>query len=75
MQRRLEREQQILKCLDDNIKIIPEMVPVMYVDTDKSLHGAAAQSVLAAMERLVSKGRVLCSDEKPGIDSHYKMSR
>ncbi len=72
---RLEREQQILKCLDDNIKIIPEMVPVMYVDTDKSLHGAAAQSVLAAMERLVSKGRVLCSDEKPGIDSHYKMSR
>ncbi len=70
---RREREDQILQCLNDEVGIISEMVPIMYIDTDKSLHGAAGRSVLAAMERLVATGRVECSDEKPGISSNYSL--
>ena len=70
---RKEREDQIMQCLKDEVGIISEMVTIMYVDTDKSLHGAAGRSVLAAMECLVATGRVQCSDEKPGIGSSYSL--
>ena len=70
---RLEREQQIIDCLQNGTNVIDEMVKIMYVDTDKSLHGAAARSVLAAMERLVAMERVNCSEEKPGIASVYNL--
>ena len=70
---RKDREQQILRCLGEKAGNIPDMVPIMYADTDKSLHAAAARSVLAAMERLVTLGTVVCSDEKPGINSSYSL--
>lgn len=71
IEHRHEREQQILDCIAKGIGSIVDMVPIMYVDTDKSLHGAAARSVLAAMERLVALNKVKCSEAKPGIDSSY----
>jgi glyoxylase-like metal-dependent hydrolase (beta-lactamase superfamily II) len=71
---RKDREHQILGCLSENVGVISNMVSIMYVDTDKSLHGAAGRSVLAAMERLVSLGKVKCEDEKPGINSLYSLT-
>lgn len=69
---RLERENQILACLDKGVHLITEMVPIMYADTDKQLHGAAARSVLAAMERLVDTGQVAC-DGEPDINLSYRL--
>lgn len=52
---RLERESQILKCIDEGVHQIPDMVPMMYKDTPEFMYPAAARSVLAAVEHLVQK--------------------
>lgn len=69
---RLERERQILACLDDGLTRITDMVPVMYTETDPRMHGAAARSVLAAMIRLVDTGQVSCSEPEPTVDAEYQ---
>jgi glyoxylase-like metal-dependent hydrolase (beta-lactamase superfamily II) len=71
---RLAREQQILACLKDGVGQINDMVPLMYQETDKALYPAAARSVLAAMERLVSSQQVNCSGTSPQLDSKYSIS-
>ena len=70
---RLERERQILDCLGQGHSRIQEMVPVMYKDTDKSLHGAAARSVLAAMIRLVDTGQVSCDANPPSEGARFAL--
>lgn len=70
---RLEREAQILGCLEQGYTRIPDMVPVMYADVDEKLYGAAARSVLAAMLRMIDTGQVECGDESPGLDSDYSL--
>ncbi len=70
---RLDREKQIKACLAEGYTDIREMVPVMYTDTDKSLYGAAARSVLAAMIRMVDTGQVSCTTATPDIDSSYRL--
>lgn len=70
---RLEREAQILECLGQGYNRIKDMVPVMYTDTDPRMYGAAARSVLAAMERLVATGKVASSEPAPGMDSTYSL--
>jgi glyoxylase-like metal-dependent hydrolase (beta-lactamase superfamily II) len=57
---RLEREAQILACLQDGIATIPEIVARIYADVDKRLHPAAARSVLAHLIQLNEEGRVVC---------------
>ena len=69
---RLQREHQILRCLNDGLQNIAEMVPVMYADTDKALYPAAARSVLAAMVRLVDTGQVRC-DGVVSPDATYSL--
>lgn len=69
---RLDREAQILACLADGISEIPNMVPVMYRDTDKKLYPAAARSVLAAMVRLVDTGQVRASST-PSLEASYSL--
>jgi glyoxylase-like metal-dependent hydrolase (beta-lactamase superfamily II) len=56
---RLEREAQIVACLNDGIGKIPAMVERMYADVDKRLHPAAARSVLAHLIQLTEDGRVV----------------
>jgi len=58
---RLEREQQILACLNDGLTRIPDMVPVMYTTTDPRMFPAAERSVLSAMIRLIDQGVVTTS--------------
>ena len=71
---RLERERQILECLAKGYTTIAAMVPVMYTDTDKSLHGAAARSVLAAMARLLATGKVSADTAEAGLQSQYRLA-
>tara|TARA_R110002110_G_scaffold87809_2_gene228578 strand:- start:314 stop:742 length:429 start_codon:yes stop_codon:yes gene_type:complete len=68
---RLAREKQIIACVEKGIRKIDEMVPEMYQETDKALYPAAARSVLAAMERLVTSQQVKCSTTEPQLDSDY----
>ena len=74
IQHRLGRERQILCCLQDDYKIITEMVPMMYKETDPRMYGAAALSVLAAMIRLIDTGQVSCDSEDPSIESTYQLT-
>ena len=60
---RQNREEQILGQLAQGVTQIPDMIPVLYADTDKRLYPAAAMSVLAHLEGLVSTGKVACDNQ------------
>ena len=61
---RLDRERQILACIDDGVTTIPEMVARIYVDVDTRLHPAASRSVLAHLIQLTNEGRIRKSGER-----------
>lgn len=69
---RLDREQQILDCLDEGYAIIKDMVPVMYTETDPAMYGAAARSVFAAMLRMLDNGKIAC-DGIPSLTAEYRL--
>lgn len=52
------REAAVLERLAAGDETIPDMVRVIYADVDRSLHGAAALSMLAHIEDLVGRGLV-----------------
>ncbi|MDE1938036.1 MAG: MBL fold metallo-hydrolase [Alphaproteobacteria bacterium] len=60
---RLEREAQIVGCLQRGIKTIPDMVATLYADVDNRLHPAAARSVEAHLIKLEKDGRVAVDDK------------
>ena len=68
---RQEREAQILKCIDKDIGLIKEMVPMMYKDTPEFMYPAAARSVLASIDFLVRRG-VLTTAGEVNIDAHFE---
>ncbi len=55
---RLEREAQIVDCLQRGVKTVPDMVAALYADVDQRLHPAAARSVEAHLIKLMREGRV-----------------
>ncbi|MBI2720234.1 MAG: MBL fold metallo-hydrolase [Rhizobiales bacterium] len=59
---RLAREAAILACLGGGLRSIPEIVSRLYADIDPRLHGAAALSVRAHLEKLVDEGKIRVSD-------------
>jgi glyoxylase-like metal-dependent hydrolase (beta-lactamase superfamily II) len=69
---RIEREEQILACIDEGTHNIRDMVPLMYRDTPEFMYPAAARSVLAAMENLLRKNQVVADGEEPSMDSVYR---
>jgi len=70
IEHRREREGQILRCVDKGVHHIRDMVPMMYTGTPEFMYPAAARSVLAAVEYLVSKGE-LTSDGPVSLDNAY----
>ena len=56
---RLEREAQIIACLQAGLAEVPVMVARLYADVDARLHRAAARSVLAHLNALEEDGRVV----------------
>ncbi len=64
------RERAILERLGAGDRTIPEMVAAIYRDLDPRLHGAAALSVLAHLEDLVTRD-VVKTDGDPSIDGVF----
>jgi len=64
---RRQRENQILGLLEEDIALIPDMVPKMYKGVDERLWPAAERSVLAHLIDLERKGRVERSGEEWAI--------
>lgn len=64
------RETAVLSRIRAGDKTIPDIVKVIYKETDPRLHGAAGLSVFAHIEDLVSQGRVIC-DGPPALNSEY----
>ncbi|GJL94482.1 MAG: MBL fold metallo-hydrolase [Hyphococcus sp.] len=70
---RLMRDAQIISQIEKGRTTIKEIVPVMYGDVDKRLHGAASLNVLAHLIRLVQTGAVTC-DGEPAMGSVYRLA-
>lgn len=69
---RKQRERQILSCLEKGVHTIPEMVLEMYRNVSKSLHSAAARSVLAHLIHMAERDLVSC-DGSPREDSYFDL--
>ncbi|MBT5039507.1 MAG: MBL fold metallo-hydrolase [Rhodospirillaceae bacterium] len=67
---REEREEQILKCLEQGVGKIPDMVRKMYTDIDPVLYGAAGRSVLSHLIHMVATDRASC-EGAPSGDSNF----
>lgn len=67
------RDGQILDQLKKGRTRIKEIVPEMYADIDRRLHGAAALNVFAHLIRLVKTGAVQCEGE-PAMGSEYRIA-
>jgi glyoxylase-like metal-dependent hydrolase (beta-lactamase superfamily II) len=67
------RERSIIDRIRAGDNAIPDMVTVMYRDTDKRLHGAAALSVLAHIEDLMERGEVE-ADGPPSLGARYRLA-
>lgn len=59
---RLEREQQVLAAIDTGDRTVEAMVERIYADVDRALHGAAALSVAAHLEKLRRDGALAVED-------------
>jgi glyoxylase-like metal-dependent hydrolase (beta-lactamase superfamily II) len=70
---RLEREQQIIECLQQKVDRIKDMVPIMYQDTDEKMYPAAARSVLAALVRLLDTNVVRCDADTVNPDARFAL--
>ena len=70
---RREREEQIRRCLAAGAETIDDMVPSMYADVPKQLHGAAARSVFAALHYLVERGEVSCAGA-PTMEARFQLT-
>ncbi|MBY5325208.1 MBL fold metallo-hydrolase [Rhizobium leguminosarum] len=68
---RLRREQAVLARVQAGDTQIAEMVKVIYRDTDPTLHGAAALSVLAHIEDLLERGEI-AADGPPSLAALYR---
>ena len=65
------REKAVLDRLAAGDETIPDMVRVIYAEVDRSLHGAAALSLLAHVEDLVERGLVT-SDGRVDLAARYR---
>jgi glyoxylase-like metal-dependent hydrolase (beta-lactamase superfamily II) len=64
------RERAVLERIRLGDRLIADMVKSIYVKTDPKLHGAAALSVLAHLEDLIEKGRVL-TEGPPSLNGAF----
>lgn len=66
------RERAVLERVLQGDGTIQKMVEVIYRDTDKRLHGAAALSVLAHLEDLISRN-IVTADGPPTAETNYRV--
>ena len=65
------REQTILACLDDGVRTIPRIVKRLYGTLDAGLKEAAALSVLAHLEHLISRDLVAADGPGDWLSAFY----
>lgn len=65
------RERAVMERIIAGDRLISDMVKTIYAKTDPRLHGAAALSVLAHIEDLLEKGRVV-TDGPPSLHGLYR---
>ncbi len=76
LQHRLDREAQILQCLTDKVKTVPEIVTNLYADVRVELHKAAGRSVLSHLIKLIGDGRVAVTDRTtPTVASVFDLTK
>jgi glyoxylase-like metal-dependent hydrolase (beta-lactamase superfamily II) len=63
------REQQVLATLEAGIATVPAIVARLYADVHPGLHGAAALTVRAHLQKLAAEGVVT-----EGPDEHYRLA-
>ena len=63
---RLEREQQVLGCVQRGVGDIPSIVAELYAGVPEGLHKAAGRSVLAHLVKLVDDDLVVCDGPPTG---------
>jgi glyoxylase-like metal-dependent hydrolase (beta-lactamase superfamily II) len=73
LQHRRQREASILDRLAAGDRTIRDIVPTLYAGLSPALHGAAALSVFAHLEDLVSRGAVV-ADGPPTLDASYRLA-
>ncbi len=66
------REQSILKSVTEGKSRVEDILPLLYKDIDQELEPAAALSILAHLEHLVEKGKLLKA-EGSGLDALYRV--
>jgi len=67
------RETAIFSRIQSGDRTIPDIVKVIYKETDPRLHGAAGLSVFAHLEDLVGQGRIICKGP-PALNSTYEVA-
>ena len=72
LKHRRMREGQILRCLDDGLATLPELVERMYTHLPRRMHWAAGRSVLAHLEHMAETGRIAC-DGPPTAGARYSL--
>lgn len=65
------REQNILACLDNGVCTIPRIVAKLYGALDADLKGAAALSVLAHLEHLITRNLVTAEGATDKLSAFY----
>jgi glyoxylase-like metal-dependent hydrolase (beta-lactamase superfamily II) len=73
IEHRQERERQILTCVKDGVRLIKEMVPLMYVGTPEFMYPAAARSVLAAVQCMIARGDLVTASAV-SMESEYSIA-
>lgn len=71
MTHRKWREQTILACIDEGLCTIPRIVAKLYGALDANLKTAAALSVLAHLEHLISRRMVAAEGATDGLSAFY----
>ena len=66
------REGQILRCLEDGLATLPELVARMYAHLPERMHWAAGRSVLAHLQHMAETGRIV-PDGPPTEEARYAL--
>jgi glyoxylase-like metal-dependent hydrolase (beta-lactamase superfamily II) len=70
---RLQRNEQVLRCLGGGLTTVGAMVAVMYADKDEELHKPAARTVLAHLIYLIDQGQVRCAGEPTAAAEFFRV--
>jgi glyoxylase-like metal-dependent hydrolase (beta-lactamase superfamily II) len=70
---RLERERQILACLERGPQTIMQMVEVIYADQPAHIHPAAARSVYSTLIYMAARGLVASENGEATAEAVYRL--